>query len=379
MDGVADSGDGRWAAVRAEFPVLSHCAYLNTGTFGPLPRRCTETLCATAESELREGRLARGYDEELYDLRNRVRGALAAVVGTGREDLCLTRSTTEGLNLALAALRLGPGDQVVTSDLEHHTLPTALKCTGAQIRVARLRDAPYQEIVDRVEAACRPETKLIALSQVDWASGLVLPIPAITRLGPPVLVDGAQSAGAIPLSVTALGCAFFAFPGQKWLVGPDGIGGLYIAESLRDGLANPMPSTYGHDTQPDGTDIPFPGAVRFDAGAIGRPQLMAMAASLGLVDELGPPRLERAQALAERFCEELGARHQVIQVTERATLVSFLPPGDPDRAVAHLEDKGVRLRTVPDRGWLRVSVGYWNDETDLDRLLDGLKDLAAAR
>lgn len=365
-----------WAQVRAEFPVLARSAYLNTGTYGPLPRRAIAAMTDQAEAELAEGRSGTGYGANIFAQRDGLRAELAAVIGAEPGDICLTRATTEGINIVLGGLRLAPGDQVVTSDLEHRSLMTALKAAGVQLRVARIADVPYEEILPRIAEQVGPRTKLIALSHVDWAAGRVLPIPAISRLGPPLLVDGAQSAGAIPLDVTALGCAFFVFPGQKWLLGPDGTGVLYIRPDQQEALATAMPSNYGHQAQADGTIAPFPGAARFHPGPVALPALMALRASLALARELGPPRLERARCLTEHFVEALGARFDVVPCTERATLIAVVSPVEAERAAAHLVGLDVQVRTIPARGWLRISVGYWNDESDLERLLAGLEGLA---
>ena len=371
-----NASPGPWETLRAEFPVLARSAYLNTGTFGPLPRRAVAAMAAQAEAELAEGRAGEAYGEAIFAERDGLRADLATVIGAAPDDICLTRATTEGMNIVLGGLGLGPDDQVVTSDLEHRTMMTALKASGAQLRVARIAEAPYQEIVPRIAEQVGRRCRLIALSQVDWAAGRVLPIPALSKLGPPLLIDGAQSVGAIPLDVTALGCAFFVFPGQKWLLGPDGTGALYVRPDQQEALATTMPSNYGHGPHADGTGTPFPGAARFHPGPIPVPAVVALRASLALAEELGPPRFERARSMTERFVEALGARYEVIPCTERATLIAMVPPVEAARAAAHLAERNVQVRTIPDQGWLRVSVGYWNDESDLERLLAALEGMA---
>ncbi|MEM7224737.1 MAG: aminotransferase class V-fold PLP-dependent enzyme [Pseudomonadota bacterium] len=368
--------DGRWREVRAEFPVLERCAYLNTGTYGPLPRRAIAAQSAQFELELTEGRAGSAYDAKIFAERDGLRAELAEVIGAQSDDICLTRATTEGINIVLGGLGLGPGDQVVTSDLEHRTLMTALEASGAQLRIAKLADAPYAEIVQRVADQVGPRTKLIALSHVDWAAGRVLPIPAISRLEPPLLVDGAQSVGAIPLDVGALGCDFLVFPGQKWLVGPDSSGALYVKADRQNLLATTMASNYGHQVMADGTIAPFPGAARLQPGPLAIPSVVALRASLSLARELGFARFERARGLTEQFAEALGARYKVIPCTERATLIAVVPPIEAARAAVQLSEQAVLVRTIPDEGWLRVSVGYWNDENDLERLLAGLEKLS---
>ena len=132
-------------AVRAELPVLSRVAYLNTGTFGPLPRRVVEAMEARLESELAEGRVGRPYFDDVVGLRADVRRALAAMIGAPPEAVALTRATGEGCNIAVSSLRLEPEDEVVTTDDEHFGLLGPLHSSGARVRVARIRGRPLEQ------------------------------------------------------------------------------------------------------------------------------------------------------------------------------------------------------------------------------------------
>src|SRR5207302_224425 len=147
-------------------------------------------------------------------------------------------STTEGCNIVVTGLRLEPGDEVVTTNAEHPGRLAPLVASGAEIREAEVLARPASEVLDAVLAAVTPRTRLIALSHVLWLNGQVLPLAEIKRrTGLPLLVDGAQSVGAIPVDASV--ADYYTVSGQKWLCGPELTGALYVADhsSLRSQIA----------------------------------------------------------------------------------------------------------------------------------------------
>lgn len=343
---------------RALFPVLDRVAYLNAGTFGPLAASTARAMAAAAERDLAEGRSGLEYFEHVLALRARVREALARLVGAPPEQLALTTSTTDGCNLVVAGLGLSSGDEVVTTTDEHPGL--LLPLGVSQARVVVVPPDP-----DAILAAVTPRTRLIALSQVLWTTGQVLPVAELrTASGVPVLVDGAQSVGAIP--VDASGVDFLTISGQKWLRGPDSTGAVVVADPERLGVA--WPSYFSQvAAEPDGAFAPHPDARRFEGG------WWAPSVAAGLLDALAvrPPWWhERASATAERCRALLGARHEVVLPAERSTLVAFRPSGEaPADVVARLHRRDVHVREIPGTGLVRVSCGWWTSDDDLDRLV----------
>lgn len=360
-------------AVRAEFPALDGVAYLNTGTFGPVPQRSHDAAAAWSDRELAEGRSGVDYFERRLEQREQVRATLADLVGAYASQVALTRSTTEGSHIVLTGLGLGPDDEVLTTDMEHFGLLGALGASGARVRVARLLGRPPTDFVQTIRDEIGPRTRLIALSHVSWLDGQVLPLVEIAELGLPVLVDGAQSIGAIAVDVRALGCDFFAFPGQKWLLGPDGTGGLVVGDRWLDELAVSLPSYYGQDEHTDdGRWTPTEGAARFDSGTIPAAAVAGWAAALDLADELGQDRFRQGLDMAARCHGGLSAVVELCSRPGESTLVSFEPRGDAEETVRELGEQGVIVRSVPGRGWVRASVGFWNDDGDIARLARGL-------
>lgn len=359
--------------IRSELPVLERLSYLNTGTFGPLPRRTTEVMVAEQLAELEHGRSGASYWERARRLRQRVREAIAELVGAAPEDLALTRSTTDGCNVVVAGLGLGHEDEVVTTDSEHFGLLGALAASGARVHVAEIRARPPDEAAAAVLAACSPRTRLIAISHVVWTTGQMMAVRELAESGIPVLVDGAQGAGAVPVDVRELGCDFYTVSGQKWLLGPDGTGALYVAPNRVEELAIAFPSYYSQRAhEQDGTFEATAGAPRFDVGTVAVAALAGLEQSIEFARRIGLDRFQRARTMAERCRELLAAKVEVVTEPGQATLVAFRPPGDPAEAVERLAAQGVVVREMPGHGWVRASVGFWTSEHDLVRLVDAL-------
>ena len=356
-------------AVRRGLPVLERYAYLNAGTFGPLPRATVEAMQEVEGRELGEGRASHAYFEGVMAEREELRSRLAALVGAPVECVALTASTTEGCNIVVGGLGIGPGDEVVTTDSEHPGLFGGLVTSGATIRAAAIRDRPAGEALAALEAELSPRTKLIAVSHVSWLTGAVLPIRALAGRGVPVLVDGAQAAGTIPVDVAELACDFYTVSAQKWLLGPAATGCLYVRGDRFEELSVRFPS-YLSWQLPEYELVES--AQRYEGGWSPAASVAGLLASLDFADEAGEERFSHAREIAERCRELLGERGaDVVTEPGQATLVSFRAADPPD-VVSRLAAEGVVVRDLPGTGLVRASCGFWTSEDDLDRLVRGL-------
>lgn len=342
---------------RAQFPVLNTRAYLNAGSVGPLSLRTVEAMEAAYALGLERGRGAASSWETSFATEERLRERIANLIGVAAASVVLTTSTTEGCNIVITGLRLGPDDEVVTTDAEHPGLMGPLVASGAQVRMARVMERPAGEALQAVVDEVTPRTRLIALSHVLWLNGHVIPLADIKReTGLPLLVDGAQSVGAIPVDASV--ADWYTVSGQKWLCGPETTGALYVADHERL-----QPLIQG-----------FAATMSQDAGRLRLVHLApAMVAGLlGAVEDLPDWAFERAATMVALCRDELlRAGVEVRTETGQGTLVSFTVAGDPPELVKRAEAMGVVIRNLPD-GWLRASVGWWNDETDIGRLVEFL-------
>jgi len=336
------------------FPVLERFAYLNAGSVGPLSRRTAEVMDSVKAEGLAGGRgsmaaFEAGQADEVV-----LRGRVAALINVPVDKVLLTTSTTEGCNIVVTGLRLGPDDEVVTTDAEHPGLLAPLEGSGAKIKKARVTERPAADALEVITAEVTPATKLIALSHVLWLNGHVMPLADIKRVtGLPLLVDGAQSVGAIPVDASV--ADWYTVSGQKWLCGPETSGALYVANA--DSLRPQM----GHFYASVRTD-----ATRFGVVHLGHELVAGLNASLADMPEWG---FGRAAELVARCREALiGRGVEVRTEAGQGTLVSFRVPGEPPEVVKAVYERGVVIRHLPD-GWLRASVGWWNDEHDIDRLV----------
>jgi L-cysteine/cystine lyase len=360
------------SAVRAGLPVLERYAYLNAGTNGPLPRRTAEAMARELDRDLHDGRSSKHYFESMLQGREELRRALARVLGTEAENVALASSTTEGCNVVFTGLGIGPGDEVVTTDSEHPGLFGGLRASGADLRVVELRDRPAADALVALEGAITPRTRLIALSHVSWLTGAIFPVRELAGRGIPLLVDGAQAAGAIPVDVEELGCDFYTVSAQKWLLGPDVTGALFVRPDRVEELRLTFPSYGSWDWDAEEPYTVRAGAARFDPGWIAPGSIAGLLESLAFADDAGEDRFERARAAADRCRELLGERYDVVTEPGQATLVSWKPDGDSEAAVERLAEAGVIVRDLPTLGWLRASCGFWTSEDDLDRLVAAL-------
>src|SRR5262249_13060978 len=147
------------------------------------------------------GRASRAYFEAGGELRQRVRERLAELLGVSAACIVPTGSTTEGCNIVVTRLRLAPHDEIVTTDSQHPGLEQPVLASAAGVIRVPVLGRPDAEVVEAIAAAVSPRTRLVALSHVLWLNGQALPLAEIKRaIGElPLLVDGAQSVGAIPV------------------------------------------------------------------------------------------------------------------------------------------------------------------------------------
>ncbi len=386
----------RLAIIRDELPAVKTAVYLNCGTAGPLPQRVVEAMQAALADELEQGRIRPAVHEQVLQAREAARAALARRLHCAPDEIALTARTTDGMNIALWGLPLQPGDEVLTTRHEHPGLLVPLAALASRRGVSvRYVDWPQEDPSLAAEALARAttaRTRLLAFSHVLWTNGARLPVERIAEqahgASALVLVDGAQAAGAIPLDFSTLGADFYALPGQKWLLGPEGTGAFYAA---RDAQALCQPTFTGY-LSTAGVDpfapnyLPSAGARRYEVGSALPAATIGQLESLRWQEEMAPEdwALDRVAALAQELRAALAELRGVEVLTPAARaasgIVSFRVAGmAAPEATKRLQGKGLLVRFLPaPHEAVRACTGFYVLREELKALRDAVGELAGA-
>ncbi len=383
----------RLTAVREALPALGAGIYLNTGSVGPLPAETAAAMAEFAKWELDTGR---GHPDSIPDVmerRSEARATVAALLTTDPANIALTRSTTDGVNEFVLAMDLRPGDHIVTTRHEHPgvTGPVALaRARGVDVTYADVGDGGDDSLtLAAIDAAMTDRTRLVAVSHVLWTTGGVLPIAAIGEIahgsGALYLIDGAQSAGAIPVGFESSGADAYAIAGQKWLLGPEGTGALAVRPEVIARLTPAIGGWFNFERIDGlGTAVLWPDARRLEYAFMHRSSVIGMARSIAWlqmfvgIDWIHRRGMASARAAAERLAAIPGV-HVLTPIHQMATLVTFTIDGW--TAPAALAELGARVfaiaRTIDRFDALRISVGFFTSDDELERFAEAVALLAA--
>jgi L-cysteine/cystine lyase len=386
--------DEKIAAIRQLLPATSAGIYLNAGTCGPLPAETQRAMDEQAAGELTVGRAKIDQFLAFAERALEVRATVAAALVADPDDIALTHSTTDGINLVLSSLPWRTGDRVITTNHEHPGVLGPLQAArdryGVEVEVIDIGDGGDDELtLGGFRRALDRPARAVVVSHVLWTTGAVLPVSALGSLaaeaGAVSLIDGAQSAGAIPVTLQDLDVDAYAMPGQKWLLGPEGMGALWVRRSFADSVV-PSWSGYGsyRSFDRDAGGVLREGARRFEATGFHRPSVIGLGRSVGWLSMyVGLPwAQDRARRLAAAMRARLATIEGVTLVTppdQGGTLVSFRIAGwTAAGAAAELSARVFAiLRDLPPIDAIRISVGFWNTEPELERFAGAVELLAA--
>jgi L-cysteine/cystine lyase len=380
--------------LRDEIPVLANLTYMNTGWSGPPPRRVAQALKDRIDLELEEGPTTAPVQQKGRETQALARQAAARLLNADPEDVMVTRNTTEGLNIVLSGLDWRQSDEIITCNLEHGSvLITSLvtgKRHGVKVRVVDLDPHDSREtILGKFEAAFTPRTRLVFVSHVEYSTGLRLPAAELCQLahdrGALIMLDGAQTGGHLHLDMTAEGFDFYSIPGQKWVLGYEGVGALYIRRELIEQVhpAHTGGRAVVHPVDQDNVQLNTASMDKFQGGSASVPLQTAFLEAARFIEEIGVKEIEeRNRQLAERLKRQLAdipAVH-VYSPSEpglSSGLVSFAVSGwEPPAAVERLwNDHRIVVRQVGYPPGIRASLHFFNTEDEVDQLAQGVKGL----
>ena len=353
--------------------------YLQTGSLGPTPRPVMERTLA-AWRQLEENPVFYGYGAQEQALED-VRGKAAAFLGCQKQELVLTRCTTEGMNWVAGGLGLTAGDHVLTTDQEHPGgrvgWDHVARRHGVSIDSVAIPpgENDAQAILDRFARGMTPRTRVLSFSHLLTSTGLRMPVAELSALaraqGAIAVVDGAQAAGGIHVDVKALGCHVYATSGHKWLLGPKGTGLLYLSDELGSRV-DPISLQAGRAGYSD------------SSGVCNMPGVIGLGAAIDYLSSIGMAQVEAHNlALRNRLHESLGSLPKLRVVSPppgplASPLLTYQLPDSLDSTALYarlLEKHGVVVKVVP-KQWLngnRISTHLFNSERDLDALVGALR------
>ena len=374
-----------WDALRkAEFPVAGRWAYFDHAAVAPLPRRSGEALRAWADDQERNGVV--NWLEWEARLRQ-LRADLARLINAHPDEIAFVNSTTQGIGLVAEGFHWREGDSVVTATEEY---PSNLyPWMNLASRGVTLRTVPSRAgrvWVDDLIAAMDGSTRVLTISHVEFASGFRNDLDALGKhcrdRGVAFFVDAIQGLGPHVIDVGRTPIDFLAADGHKWLLGPEGAGFLYVRrewiERLRP-LGVGWHSVVGTYNSPTADFTLKPTAERWEGGSFNMPGLQALAASVGLLLEIGPAVVsERILERAEAVREVARSAGLTVYGSERpedvSGIVALEKTGtDPNEVVRRLRSAGVAAACR--RGRLRFSPHIYNIQDDLERLRDSFARL----
>lgn len=368
-----------------EFPITAEYIYLNTATQGPLPA----STCQAAEAYLCRTQFpetAQGNQESPVEL---ARSRLAHLLGTQADNISFTSSTTHGLNICAQGIEWREGDNVV---LPAHEFPSVTRTwLNLRRRGVDVRLVPWDgngPSVETLMSAVDSRTRAVSCSAVAWDTGFRVDLEALGRrcaeAGCLLIVDGVQAVGATEFEPQTLGLSAVALHGYKWLLSGFGCGMLYVAPEALDRIQPTFvgAQSFQLDSDPADPEAAWqPGARRYAAGGANTPGLAVLAASLGLIEQLGLAAIAaHNRALGELLVTGLQRytpHLQLVSPTDaarRASIVTYtLGNAEHDAAlVQRLTERKIVVAHRP-RG-VRISPHFYNTAAEIEKLLEVLPE-----
>lgn len=369
-----------WHEWRAEFPILSRTAYLNSCSLGALSRRA-ERRVAGFHDEWHGYGAAAWYDRWL-DRLDELRGRVAGLLGAGPAEVALAPSISAALSVMASTLDYRTRPRVVVSELDFPTLAYQWMARP-DVEVVRVPSDDGATIDPRRFAdAVTDQTAVLATSHVFFTTGAIQDLETLAAIahdrGALFLVDAYQSAGQVPIDVRRTDVDVLLAGPLKWLLGGPGLAYLYVRRELIDRL---VPTTAGWF----GARDPFAFDVsrfefRDDARRyeLGTPALPTVHSALGgqaIIDEIGVARIrERNRGLTERLIDRARAAGFALRTApdaEARSAIVMVGHPEPAAAVERLAERGIIVDRRP--GHVRVSPHFYNTEDEVDRVVAALK------
>lgn len=360
---------------KKKYPALRNKSYMNFGALGAMAESSMSAISSSFQHVQESGPFSGKTFAWITEETRAIKQILANAIGGKPESFALTQNATEGCNIVLWGLDWQEGDTLLTSDSEHNGVMNAVlqlcrrKKLSLQIcKLAFLKSE--EEILKELERGLESKPRLFMISHVLWNTGRVLPIKKMVELchskGVQVLVDGAQSAGVLPLNLTDINADYYAFTGHKWFCGPEGVAALHLSPASLDKVEPTFAGWRGAVFDSKGNPVGLaPDASRFEVATAPFPLLAGLADAIKVHNEIGSAgdRYELILANAKKLRQGIVNIPGLNLLDEQggSSLVSFVIEGvSHGELVRRLEDKRFVLRTIPNPSCVRASVHYFS-------------------
>ena len=385
------------ATFRSQLPALANKIYFNYGGQGPLPSSSLEAITAAWRTIQELGPFSGDVWPFVEQTTSKLRQHLASWFGVPAHRLAFSENVTSGCVLPLWGLPWQAGDELLISDCEHPGVVAACRELAHRqglvlttLAVADLRGSHWdtdQQVLQRLGRQLSPATRLVVLSHLLWNTGQVMPIAAVAgQLSshprhPWLLVDGAQSLGAIPIEAAAAAADIYGCTGHKWCCGPEGLGAVALSERV---VREARPTLIGWRSishEASGQSEFHTDSRRFEVATSCIPLCAGLEQSLQLLEAEGTAqeRLALIQLRSGYLWQGLQANSRartLLKVPPPAGLVSFELSGkDPESVVKRLGEKGIWLRSLDDPHSLRACTHITTTEAEIEQLLGALQTL----
>ena len=386
---------------RKEFPALRNQVFLDSACVSLAPQRAVDKLRAFLDMAATcPSGSATQQHLDMDAMRSAARPPLAKLINASEDDIALMESTTQGMSLVANAIPLKRGDRVVVCDLEFVAvaLPWVQKRQEIGIEIDVVPNRNGQILVEDIEAAITANTRVVAISSVQWSNGFLCDLDTLSSLcrerGVFLIVDAIQQIGAVSFDVRKTPVDAIACGGHKWLMAPFGCGFLYLSKEFRARVKPPL-AGYLSEAEPEegwGAYFQTPTikpvreydfvdtARRWETGGTANyPGAIALAESVGLINEIGIEKVgEHVLCLTDYLIDTL--QQQGVEIVtplerrNRSSIVTFTVGGVEDNValVDYLQQHKVlvSLRYTSSVGGVRVACHLFNNREDIGRLVE---------
>jgi cysteine desulfurase/selenocysteine lyase len=375
----------KFETTRTLFPHTGKVVYFNSASYGPF---CTPVRDAIHENI--EIRMAAERDDshDAFDTADWLRAAYAKMIGAPKRTVGIGLNTSFGLNLAAFGLPLKRGDEILVSDIEFpaiiYTWKAAAESRGLKIKFVKSRNQCFE--IEALNKAIGKRTRVLSLSYVQFFNGYKNDLATLAEICRKhdlyFVVDGIQGMGVEPLDVVKTGIDIFTSGCQKWMLAPQGCGFFYLSDKVRDSMTPPVMSWLGVDWKMQFSDLFhydrawIDSAQRFELGYYVVLNLHGMKAAAQVFQNLGIRNIQQHNhALIDRLAKYIRSNpyYRITSSMEpkhRSSIFTFACERVAD---LHRELLKNKIILVNREGSIRVSVHLFNDESDIDRLIEVLE------